>query len=131
VTFFVFSQKQILKTNDLCAKKLHKFKNSQDDRLSGEFSLTAVMTRTLGKDTRSYRNPILTVGIREPSVAAGMPVPKASLNLDDRLVLWQNNVWAPRQVTYMQPKSEAKPMKRLSDKHFRFGVFRTDTCHIG
>jgi hypothetical protein len=33
--FFVFSQKQILKTNDLCAKKSHKFKkvtNSERSR---------------------------------------------------------------------------------------------------
>jgi hypothetical protein len=35
--FFVFSQKLVLKTNDLCAKKSHKFKkvtNSQDDSFS-------------------------------------------------------------------------------------------------
>jgi hypothetical protein len=56
-----------------------------------------------------------------------MPVPKASLYLNDCLVLWQNNVWASGQVMHMQPESKAKPMKRPSDKHFGLGVFRTDT----
>src|SRR5208337_4626015 len=40
--FFVFSQKWVLKTNDLCAKKSRKFKkvtNSQDDRLMFDMNI--------------------------------------------------------------------------------------------
>lgn len=51
-----------------------------------------------------------------------MAMPEASLDLNNRSVLWQDNIGASRQIADVQPESEPQLMECLSNKHLRLRV---------
>lgn len=63
------------------------------------------------------------------SLAPPMPVPKASMNKDDLLPTWKNQIGLPRQVGSMKSVTVAEPSEDTTNYPFRRGVARTDPLH--
>ena len=59
-----------------------------------------------------------------------MPMPKAPMHKNHRLVFRQYNIRLSRQVFYMQPVLEAMRVKKLTNQQFRLGILAFYPAHI-
>jgi hypothetical protein len=76
------------------------------------------------------RFPLLHVGRRKRLPRpASVPVPETPVNQDYATVLWQNDVWAPRQITLVCAVTIAKSPKNPANEHLRLGVRTGDFLH--
>lgn len=71
------------------------------------------------------RGPELGSGLWEiGELTPWMAVPKAAMNEDDGLVLWQNDVRSTGQVAAMKPKAITEPVQCPPYRKLRLGVSR-------
>lgn len=58
-----------------------------------------------------------------------MRMPEAPIDKDGCPVLWEDNVWAPRQVLSVQTEPKAFPMKQATNNSLRIGVLGPYPAH--
>jgi hypothetical protein len=58
-------------------------------------------------------------------------MPEAAFDLNDRVVFRQNNIWATRQIAYVQPETKAEAVKRTSNQHLRLSILGSYSRHQG
>ena len=86
----------------------------------------------------SYVSGFVALDLRSPVAfpAAGrmcytaiMPMPKAALNMDTRLIAGQNDIWSSREARNVKPIAKAISVQNFSDHEFWFSIFRPDLTH--
>lgn len=79
---------------------------------------------------RQLRNPIVAARPRHVrKFAAGMLMPKASVNLDDSTMARQDDIWLAGQVTPVQPEPIPHGMKAPAHKKLRLRVLLSVASH--
>lgn len=63
-------------------------------------------------------------------LAVFVPVPEAPMNEDDHFEAGEHNVWLPRQISAVQPKTISGMMKEPPDCHLRSSVLAGNAPHI-
>lgn len=57
-------------------------------------------------------------------------MPKATMNEDGDLILWQDYVWLAWKIRAVKPESKPPTMYQRSDDQFGLGVLRPDSGHV-
>ncbi len=71
----------------------------------------------------NFNEPIGGVGFWDAvSATAGVAVPEATMNEDDLVTRWKNEIGASWQLAAMKSETIAKSVNEATDKYFRGGV---------
>lgn len=73
--------------------------------------------------------PKVSVGLRQGSSYAVMPVPEATVDEYDRTPPRQDNVGTPGQAFVVKAVTQSARMQGAAQHHFRFGIARLDAAH--
>lgn len=75
--------------------------------------------------------PELDIGFWQTKILATiMSVPETSVDKNDSLVLWQNNIRCARQFSDLNTEPQTTGEKMLPHNHLRFRIFPLDSRHI-
>lgn len=69
-----------------------------------------------------FFRPVVNAGFRHLRALTRMAMPKASVDEDDCSTPREDDIWGPRQVSTMYPKSVAHPMQDGTDSDLGLGV---------
>lgn len=75
-------------------------------------------------------SPEIGAGLGQRGESASfVVVPEAAMDENAGPETWQHNVWTPREVLAMQPKTITTGMQKLPHRYFRFGIPAPDAGH--
>ncbi len=80
--------------------------------------------------TRNLFEPVPAVGLRYPRTAdAAVPVPKTTMNKNDFLEFWKNQIRFPGEIDSMQPETITHPMSQATNGKLRRRVAALHGAH--
>jgi len=79
---------------------------------------------------RKFVPPVVTICRRRAGVPATfVPMPEATVNENDRVVLWKNEIRRSRQTSSVKPETEACAVQGTPHFHFGPGIPAPDARH--
>lgn len=88
------------------------------------------MSLVVGHIAEEFLRPELPMALRHTSnLASLVPMPEASMDEEDRSVLWQDYIWFPWEAGDMDSESIARPMEERTDSNLGAGVLALDFGH--